>query len=185
MSPSTAASSVTAATIAVASVLTESQTTDNDCPWHRTSRYSSSPPFTDHTPGHSSSPSETSEVYHINHDTDVREDKDNDGSHHDSKYENAVEEDEEDEVADLEEDEIMPGLFGRKTWHSVFSMQKTMNGQRLWEKFILWRKEVRTMYMPKLSNNLLSIPSEQQLRDAYKKFVVDRIKDENVKEFVF
>ena len=41
------------------------------------------------------------------------------------------------------------------------------------------------MYMPKLPNNLSSLPSGQQLKDAYKKFVVDRFKEENVREYFF
>ena len=63
----------------------------------------------------------------------------------------------------------------------LYNAKKEMTGQHLWEKFISWRKEIRTMYMPKLPNNLSSIPSGQQLRDIYKKFVVDRFKEENVR----
>ena len=41
------------------------------------------------------------------------------------------------------------------------------------------------MYMPKLPNNLSSIPSGEQLRETYKKFVVDHLREESVREFVF
>ncbi len=41
----------------------------------------------------------------------------------------------------------------------LFNAKKTMTGLRLWEKFVSCRKEVHTMYMPKLPNNLSSLPS--------------------------
>ncbi len=48
-------------------------------------------------------------------------------------------------------------------------------------KFVSWRMEVHIQYMPKLPNNLLSIPSGQQLKDIYRKFVLDHFKEENVR----
>ena len=63
----------------------------------------------------------------------------------------------------------------------LFNAKKTMTGMRLWEKFVAWRKEVRTMYTPKLPREISSIPSGQQLRDIYRKFVLDRFKEENVR----
>ncbi len=62
-------------------------------------------------------------------------------------------------------------------------MQKNNDSTAFVGKFILWRKEARTMYMSKLPNNLLSIPSGQQLKDAYKKFVVDHFTEENKRDF--
>ena len=67
----------------------------------------------------------------------------------------------------------------------LYNSKKIMTGLCLWEKFISWRKEVCTMYMPKLPHNLSSILSGQHLKDAYKKFVVDRFKEEHVREYVF
>ena len=60
-----------------------------------------------------------------------------------------------------------------------------MTGMRLWEKFVAWRKEVRTMYTPKLPRDMSSLPSGQQLRDIYRKFVLDRFKEENVRSAMF
>ena len=48
----------------------------------------------------------------------------------------------------------------------LFNAKKTMTGLRLWEKFVSWRKEVRTMYMPKLPNNLSTLPKGRHLKDA-------------------
>jgi hypothetical protein len=62
----------------------------------------------------------------------------------------------------------------------LFNAKKGISGAHLWEKFEDWRKEIRTLYTPKLPNDLSSIPSSQQLRDVYKKFVLDQFCEENV-----
>ena len=56
----------------------------------------------------------------------------------------------------------------------LFNAKKGITGARLWKKFENWRKEIRTLYTPKLPSDLSSIPSIQQLRDVYKKFIVNQ-----------
>jgi hypothetical protein len=62
----------------------------------------------------------------------------------------------------------------------LFNAKKGITGTRLWKKFEDWRKEIRTLYNPKLPSDLSSIPSGQQLKDVYKKFVLGRHREENV-----
>ncbi len=62
----------------------------------------------------------------------------------------------------------------------LFNAKEGITGAHLWKKFEYWRKESRFLYTPKLPSDLSSIPSGQQLRDVYKKFIVDRFREENV-----
>jgi hypothetical protein len=62
----------------------------------------------------------------------------------------------------------------------LFNAKKGITGAHLWKKFEDWRKEIRTLYTPKLPSDLSSIPSGQQLKDVYKKFVLDHYHEENV-----
>jgi hypothetical protein len=50
----------------------------------------------------------------------------------------------------------------------LFNAKKVMTGDHLWKKFEDWRKEIHMQ-----SKNLSSIPSGHQLRDVYKKFIVE------------
>jgi hypothetical protein len=62
----------------------------------------------------------------------------------------------------------------------LYNAKREMTGERLWKKFEDWRKILRTQYFSKLPKNLSDIPSGHQLMDVYKKFVVDRFREENV-----
>jgi len=55
----------------------------------------------------------------------------------------------------------------------LFNAKKVMTGDHLWKKFEDWRKEICTQYTSKLPKDLSSIPSGHQLRDMYKKFIVE------------
>ena len=62
----------------------------------------------------------------------------------------------------------------------LYNAKQDMKGERLWEKFKECRGTIQSTYMPKLPNNLASMPSGNQLRDVYNKFILDRFKEENV-----
>jgi hypothetical protein len=65
----------------------------------------------------------------------------------------------------------------------LFNVKKVMTGDHLWEKFEDWRKEISMQYSPKIPKDLSRIPSGQQPRDVYKKFIMDQLKEENVSTF--
>ena len=68
----------------------------------------------------------------------------------------------------------------------LFNAKREMTGERLWKKFEDWRMILCTQYFSKLPKNLSDIPSGHQLMDVYKKFVLDRFREENVSfEYVF
>jgi hypothetical protein len=62
----------------------------------------------------------------------------------------------------------------------LYNGKKDITGDRLWQKFEDWRKELRTKYTPKMPSNISSIPSGHQLRDVYKEFALDCYKVEHV-----
>ena len=62
----------------------------------------------------------------------------------------------------------------------LYNSKAGLTGEHLWVKFIDRRKEIHTKYSPKLPKDLSSLPSGHQMRDSYKKFVLDSFKEENV-----
>ena len=70
----------------------------------------------------------------------------------------------------------LQALMSRK----LYNAKQDMKGERLWDKFKECRGTIRSKYMPLLPNNLATIPSGNQLRDVYNKFILDRYKECNV-----
>ena len=62
----------------------------------------------------------------------------------------------------------------------LYNAKAGLTGEHLWAKFMDWRKEIHTKYSPKLPKEWSSLPSGHQMRDVYKKFVLDSFKEENV-----
>ncbi len=128
----TTASSAAVAAIALTAATTESQTTES-----QTTTVPGTelpvipprlPPFTDFGHSRSSSPSESSEVRHINHDNDDRNYEGNDDINHESEY---TEEEEDDEVEDGEDSEFMPGLFGSHNGDGDYTASQFSVQQRI------------------------------------------------------
>ena len=83
-------------------------------------------------------------------------------------------------VQSLQEDDFVSPSVQEEMAMKLFNAKKGITGACLWKKFEDWRREIRTLYTPKLPNDLSSIPSDQELRDVYKKFVLDQFCEENV-----
>jgi hypothetical protein len=65
----------------------------------------------------------------------------------------------------------------------LYQSKQPLNGERLWTKFNDYRSEIRSTYMPKLPNELSTMPSGYQLRDVYNSFELARYKEVNVSTF--
>ena len=76
------------------------------------------------------------------------------------------------------DDFVLPSLQ-KKMVTKLYNAKAGLTGECLWAKFVDWRKEIRTKYSTKLPKELSSLPSGHQMRDVYKKFVLDSFKEEN------
>ena len=66
-----------------------------------------------------------------------------------------------------------------KMMRQMYRAQGILDGKRLWDKYGDIRSELRTM-SAELPSNLASMPSDNQLHDAYTKFLVARYRKINV-----
>ena len=71
-----------------------------------------------------------------------------------------------------DEDFESPGIRDKMS-RQIYRAQGTLDGKRLWEKYVEIRSEIRTL-TSEFPSNLASMPSGNQLHDVYQKFVVGR-----------
>ena len=64
-------------------------------------------------------------------------------------------------------------------------MQKNLDGASLWKKFVLVRKDIRSLYLTNLPRDARSLPSGTNWKDAYDAFILHAYKLDKVSIAIF